>query len=61
MMPSLPVHIADPLERVRVSALSANVAKENHRLLGPKVMAEWMCYLPPAVAPATFRYQSKRV
>jgi diacylglycerol O-acyltransferase len=61
MMPSLPVHIADPLERVRISALSADVAKENHRLLGPTVMAEWMCYLPPAVAPVGFRYQSKRV
>ena len=61
MTPSLPVHIAEPLERVRVAALSANIAKENHRLLGPTVMAEWMSYLPPGVAPAVFRYQSKRV
>ena len=35
MTPSLPVHIADPLERVRLTSLSTAIAKENHQLLGP--------------------------
>jgi diacylglycerol O-acyltransferase len=61
MTPSLPVHISDPLERVRVTAMSANIAKENHQLLGPTLMAAWMAYLPPPLAPAAFRWQSKRL
>ena len=49
--PSLPVHIADPLERVKVTALSTAIAKENHHLLGPTILPAWMSYLPPAIAP----------
>jgi diacylglycerol O-acyltransferase len=61
MTPSLPVHIAEPLERVRLTALSTGIAKENFHLLGPTVIASWLAYLPPAVAPAAFSFQSKRV
>jgi len=59
--PSLPVHIADPLERVRLTALSTGIAKENHQLLGPAVLPAWMSYLPPAMAPGMFRRQARRV
>ncbi len=59
--PSLPVHIDDPLERVRLTALSTAIAKENHQLLGPAVLPAWMSYLPPAMAPGIFRRQARRV
>ena len=61
MTPSLPVHIDDPLERVRLTALSTWIAKENHQLLGPTVLPAWMSYLPPALAPGMFRRQARRV
>ncbi|BBX03234.1 diacylglycerol O-acyltransferase [Mycolicibacterium moriokaense] len=59
--PSLPVHVDDPLERVRLTALSSGIAKENHQLLGPALLPAWMSYLPPAMAPAIFRRQARRV
>jgi WS/DGAT/MGAT family acyltransferase len=61
MTPSLAVHVDDPLERVRLTAVSTAIAKENHHLLGPKLIADWLNYLPPSVAPPAFRWQSKRV
>ena len=61
MTPSLPVHVDDPLERVRLTALSTGIAKEDFHLLGPTVIASWLAYLPPMLAPAAFRFQSKRV
>jgi diacylglycerol O-acyltransferase len=61
MTPSLPVHIAEPLERVRLTAVATGIAKENFHLLGPTVIASWLSYLPPMVAPAAFSVQSKRV
>ena len=57
---SLPVHIDDPLERVRLTALAAGMAKEDMRLLGPKMVSQLGAYLPPSVAPAVFRWLSKR-
>jgi diacylglycerol O-acyltransferase / wax synthase len=59
--PSLPVHVDDPMERVRLTALSTGIAKENHQLLGPAVLPAWMSYLPPAMAPGIFRRQARRV
>jgi diacylglycerol O-acyltransferase / wax synthase len=59
--PSLPVHISDPLERVKVTALSTTIAKENHQLLGPMILPAWMSYLPPALAPPVFRQQAQRL
>jgi diacylglycerol O-acyltransferase len=61
MTPSLPVHIDDPLERVRLAAISAKIAKENHELLGPTVLPAWLSYLPPALAPWFFRKQASRM
>ena len=61
MTPSLPVHIDDPLERVKLTAIATTIAKENHQLLGPTVLPAWMSYLPPAVAPQFFRMQAARM
>lgn len=61
MMPSLPVHIADPLERVKLTAVATRIAKESHQLLGPTVLPAWMSYLPPALAPRFFRVQARRM
>ena len=57
---SLPVHVADPLERVRLVALATAIAKEDHELLGPELYCRMMTYLPSAVAPAAFRWLSRR-
>jgi WS/DGAT/MGAT family acyltransferase len=61
MTPSLAVHVADPLERVRLTATATRVAKENHQLLGPSLIPSWMNYLPPSLAPKAFQWQSKRM
>ena len=57
---SLPVHVDDPLERVRLTSLAANLAKEDNELLGPTLHGRLMEYLPTALAPALFRWQGKR-
>ncbi len=57
---SLPVHIDDPLERVRLTSLATSRAKEDYELLGPELQGRMMEYLPPPVAPVLFRWQSKR-
>ena len=61
MTPSLPVHIDDPLERVRLTATATAIAKENHQLLGPTVLPAWLSYLPPSLAPGLFRRQASRL
>jgi WS/DGAT/MGAT family acyltransferase len=60
MMASLPVHIDDPLERVRHTRIAAAIAKENDRLLGRQTISRWMAYIPPPFAPAAFRWLSQR-
>jgi WS/DGAT/MGAT family acyltransferase len=57
---SLPVQVDDPLGRVRLTGLASSMAKEDFRLLGPRVVMSWVAYLPPAVTPAAFRWLSKR-
>jgi WS/DGAT/MGAT family acyltransferase len=57
---SLPVHIDEPLERVRLTALATARAKEENALLGPTLHGRMMEYLPPPLTPALFRWQSKR-
>ena len=61
MTPSLPVHVDDPLERVRLTSMATTIAKENHQLLGPTLLPAWLSYLPPALAPGMFRSQARRV
>jgi diacylglycerol O-acyltransferase len=60
MVASLPVHIDDPLERVRLTSVATAVAKENDQLLGRQTISRWMAYIPPAFAPAAFRWLSQR-
>ena len=57
---SLPVHIDDPLERVRLTSFAASRAKEDNDLLGPTLHGRMMEYLPPPLAPVLFRWQSER-
>ena len=59
--PSLPVHIDDPLERVKLTSMATKIAKEYHQLLGPTLLPAWLSYLPPGLAPRFFRAQARRV
>ncbi|MGP4053714.1 WS/DGAT/MGAT family O-acyltransferase [Mycobacterium sp. 4D054] len=61
MTPSLPVHVPDPIARVRLTATATAIAKENHSLLGPTLLPSWLTYLPPAATPPIFRTQARRV
>lgn len=56
---SLPVHIDDPLERTRLISMATASAKEDHKLVGPTLQERMMDYLPPMLAPAIFRRQSR--
>lgn len=47
MLTSLPVQLADPVQRCRSASAAAKVGKEQSRLLGPNMMRDWMEYLPP--------------
>ncbi|RAV08073.1 wax ester/triacylglycerol synthase family O-acyltransferase [Mycolicibacterium sp. GF69] len=57
---SLPVHVDDPLGRVRLTSLATARAKEDYELLGPKLQGQLMEYLPPPLTPALLRWQSQR-
>jgi diacylglycerol O-acyltransferase / wax synthase len=59
MVVSLPTHIDDPLERVRLTSVGTAIAKENSELLGTKLTGRLVGYLPP-VAPPAFRWLSRR-
>jgi diacylglycerol O-acyltransferase / wax synthase len=60
LMISLPVHIADPIERARLVALATQIAKEDHEILGPELYGRLMAYLPTAFTPAAFRWLGGR-
>ncbi len=57
---SLPVHIDEPLERVRLTSLATARAKEDYELLGPKLQGQMMEYLPPPLTPVLLRWQASR-
>jgi diacylglycerol O-acyltransferase len=57
---SIPVHVDDPAERVRLTSLANAIAKENYELLGPQTYSRLVGYLPPVAAPIAFRWLSKR-
>ncbi|WP_155763814.1 WS/DGAT/MGAT family O-acyltransferase [Mycobacterium asiaticum] len=60
LMVSLPVHIADPVERVRLVALATRIAKEDHEMMGARLYGRLMNYLPAALAPAAFRWLGRQ-
>ncbi|MFZ0833906.1 MAG: wax ester/triacylglycerol synthase family O-acyltransferase [Mycobacterium sp.] len=60
LLVTLPVHVDDPLERVRRTAEATSLAKEKHRLLGPRTVGSWLEYVPPGATIGTFRWMSKR-
>lgn len=57
---SLPVHIDDAIERVRLIARSTETAKQDQALFGPQLYGRVMEYLPTAIAPRLFRRQARR-
>ena len=57
---SLPVQLADPMDRVWMTSLATSIAKEDFHLIGPEVLSQWACYLPPAITPAVFRWMANR-
>jgi diacylglycerol O-acyltransferase len=52
---SLPVHVADPLDWVRLARIGAMIGKENARLLGHELVSRWSSYAPPALTEWGFR------
>jgi diacylglycerol O-acyltransferase / wax synthase len=60
MLVSLPVQAEDPMERLRLIRTSTHIAKEDHQLLGPTLVGQWLEFVPPAITRATFRWMSRR-
>ncbi|OBJ07669.1 wax ester/triacylglycerol synthase family O-acyltransferase [Mycobacterium sp. 1465703.0] len=60
MAVSLPTQIGDPLQRVRLTAMSTAIAKENNELFGPELYGRLISYLPGAAAPLAFRWLARR-
>ncbi len=54
MMP-VPIHLSDPLERVRQAHADAILAKESNHLIGPELVSRWSNYMPPAAMEAAFK------
>ncbi len=53
---SLPVHIADPLERVRLVSTATKIAKENQELFSQELYGRLMAYIPPFIATLMLRW-----
>jgi diacylglycerol O-acyltransferase / wax synthase len=53
---SLPVHIGDPVERMRLVSRATAIAKENQELFGQELYGRLMNYIPPALAPPALRW-----
>ncbi|OMC30023.1 diacylglycerol O-acyltransferase [Mycobacterium colombiense] len=60
MAVSLPTHVGDPLERVRLTSVATTIAKENNELFGPELYGKLISYLPSTVAPAAFKWLARR-
>ncbi len=60
MAVSLPTHIDDPLERVRLTSVATAIAKENNELFGPELYGRIIAYLPPFAAAGAFRWLGRR-
>ncbi len=60
MAVSIPVHIDDAIERVRLTSLANAFAKEDFELFGPEMYGRLVAYLPTIAAPPALRWLSKR-
>lgn len=60
MVVSLPTHVEDPRERVRLTSLATSIAKENNELFGPELYGKLITYLPPIAAPPVFNRLARR-
>lgn len=60
LLVSLPVQIADPVERIRLIQVATRIAKEDNELLGPATVGMWLRYVPPTALRTTFRWTSRR-
>lgn len=60
MLVSLPVHIGDPLTRVRLIQTATRIAKEDNELLGPETVSRFLQYAPATAVRATFNWMSRR-
>ena len=60
MLVSLPVQAEDPMERLRLTRTSTRIAKEDHQLLGPTLVSQWLEFVPPAITRTTFGWMSRR-
>jgi len=60
MAVSLPTHIGDPLERVKLTSVSTAIAKENNELFGPELYGKLLTYLPPFAGPPAFKWLARR-
>jgi diacylglycerol O-acyltransferase len=47
LMTSLPIDVADPIERLRAASRVARAAKELQNALGVETMEQWVEYSPP--------------
>jgi diacylglycerol O-acyltransferase len=52
---SLPVHVSDPLDWVRLARVGAKIGKANTQLLGPDLVSRWASYAPPRSTELLFR------
>jgi diacylglycerol O-acyltransferase len=52
---SLPVHVTEPLEWVRLARVGAMIGKENTALLGHELVSRWASYAPPRLTEWMFR------
>ena len=60
MSVSLPVHVSDPVERVRLTSVATANAKEDNELLGRRTMGTWIEYSPTVAVMGAFRLMSRR-
>jgi diacylglycerol O-acyltransferase / wax synthase len=60
MLVSLPVHVDDPLERIRLIQLATRIAKDDYEALGRRTVGKGLEYVPPALARTTFKWTSRR-
>jgi len=59
LLVSLPVHVTDPLRRVRLVTLSTGIAKENFQLFDQALVGRLVAYVPTVVAPSVFRWVAR--